>query len=80
MGKRVGLASVLVCLGMGMSSASASTTCQQTAQGNLCISQVDFTQFAQTAYMTQQQDEWCWAASISMLFSFYGHPVSQLRS
>jgi len=23
--------------------------------------------------------EWCWAASIAMIFSYYGHPVSQAR-
>lgn len=26
---------------------------------------------------SQEQSEWCWAASISMLFGYYGHPVSQ---
>ena len=31
----------------------------------------------QQAY--QQQSEWCWAASISMLFEFHGHQVSQQR-
>jgi len=31
----------------------------------------------QQAY--QQQSEWCWAASISMLFEFHGHMVSQQR-
>lgn len=45
----------------------------------VCISQVDFGEFAQDAYDTQRMPEWCWAACISMLFSFYGHPVSQQR-
>ncbi len=27
----------------------------------------------------QQQSEWCWAASISMVFEFHGHKVSQQR-
>lgn len=27
----------------------------------------------------QQQTEWCWAACISMVFDFYGHPVDQTR-
>lgn len=31
----------------------------------------------QQAY--QQRSEWCWAASISMLFAFHGHKVSQQR-
>ncbi|MFM9776217.1 papain-like cysteine protease family protein, partial [Streptomyces galilaeus] len=33
--------------------------------------------FAQSAYETQQASEWCWAASISMIWAFYGHPVAQ---
>jgi hypothetical protein len=27
----------------------------------------------------QYMDEWCWAACISGIFSYYGHPVSQAR-
>jgi len=27
----------------------------------------------------QKKDQWCWAASISMIFSYYGHPISQER-
>ena len=27
----------------------------------------------------QLQSEWCWAASISMVFRYYGHPISQER-
>ncbi len=27
----------------------------------------------------QHESQWCWAASISMVFGFYGHPVSQER-
>jgi hypothetical protein len=37
------------------------------------ISSISFKQ----AY--QQAPEWCWAASISMVFDFYGHPVDQKR-
>ncbi|MCJ0763717.1 papain-like cysteine protease family protein [Variovorax terrae] len=59
--------------------AQASTTCQATPSGTLCISQVDFTRFAQTAYQAQAQSQWCWAASISMLFSYYGYSVAQPR-
>lgn len=28
---------------------------------------------------TQHQSQWCWAACISMLFGYHGHPVSQAR-
>jgi hypothetical protein len=70
---------LIAAVGLFTSRGIASTTCQQTVNGSLCISQVDFQQFAQQAYMSQQSSQWCWAASISMLFSFYGHPVSQSR-
>src|SRR5271165_451496 len=44
-----------------------------------CVSQVDFAEFAQEAYQSQKMPEWCWAACISMVFDFYGHPVAQER-
>lgn len=59
--------------------AIAETACQQTPQGTLCTSEVNFTQFTEQAYMSQLQSQWCWAASISMLYAYYGHPVSQSR-
>src|SRR5260370_20954326 len=58
---------------------SAKTTCQDGPQGRLCISQVDFRNFAQEAFQQQQMSQWCWAVSISMLFNYYKHPVSQSR-
>lgn len=43
---------------------------------SLQTAQVSFQQLAQV--VTQQQcEEWCWAACISMLFDFYGHPLTQ---
>ncbi len=61
---------------LGMASRSiASTTCGIQS----CVSQVDFDDFAQSAFQDQEMPEWCWAACISMLFSFYDHPVSQER-
>jgi hypothetical protein len=35
--------------------------------------------FAEAAYVPQFQSQWCWAASVSMVFGFYGHPVAQDR-
>jgi len=31
------------------------------------------------AYKSQECPEWCWAASISMIFALYGHPTDQQR-
>jgi hypothetical protein len=59
--------------------AHAKTTCRPAPGGQLCTSEVDFARFAQTAFRRQDMSQWCWAASISMLYSYYGHPVSQER-
>jgi Papain-like cysteine protease AvrRpt2 len=59
--------------------ADAYRTCQTTLNGELCTSEVDFATFTQEAFQTQLATQWCWAASISMIFSYYGHPVSQER-
>ena len=32
-----------------------------------------------TVYATQQQTEWCWAACIEMVFTYWGHPISQVE-
>jgi len=55
----------------------AKTTCRPAPQGQSCVSEIDFNTFAQTAYQNQQSSQWCWAAAISMLFSYYEHPVGQ---
>jgi uncharacterized membrane protein YgcG len=48
------------------------------AAGDLdCITSINVQQFATLAYQNQEATEWCWAASISMIFAFYGHPVPQ---
>jgi hypothetical protein len=46
------------------------------APPTLLTAQVDLMQLSQ-AVSTQQCEEWCWAASISMIFAFYGHPLGQ---
>ena len=45
--------------------------------GTVCTVGVPPAQFATSAYMQQQQDEWCWAASVSMIWAYYGLAVTQ---
>ncbi|HKO98457.1 MAG TPA: papain-like cysteine protease family protein [Pyrinomonadaceae bacterium] len=71
------LVAALLTVTVASTQAFAKTTCQPSPRGQLCISQVDFNSFAQNAYQNQQSSQWCWAAAISMLFSYYKHPVSQ---
>ena len=68
-----------ILLGVLTQEASAKTRCQPTPQGKLCTSEVDFVSFAQGAYQNQRMSQWCWAASISMLYNYYKHPISQPR-
>src|SRR5215831_5822890 len=49
----------------GRATASTQCTPDPVYGGQDCVSQVQFGQFAQTAYQTQQLTEWCWAASIA---------------
>lgn len=77
--QRLVVVAFVLTLAIISSRAGASTTCQDTIDGQLCTSQVQFAAFAQQAYQPQQQDQWCWAASIAMVFAFYQHPVSQSR-
>jgi hypothetical protein len=41
-----------------------------------CVAGIEFTRVISVAAQ-QHKDEWCWAATISMLFDFYGHKISQ---
>ncbi|TNF22954.1 MAG: hypothetical protein EP329_28030 [Deltaproteobacteria bacterium] len=70
---------VLACLLTAAPAAHASTQCQLTYQGELCVSQVDFLSFQQQAFQNQYQSQWCWAASVAMIFAYQGHPVDQAR-
>lgn len=74
---RVQLAVILACvLQVGRASGAQ---CGFDGNGNYCIAELDFSRFAQQAYQSQLQDQWCWAASISMVFGYYEHPVEQAR-
>lgn|SRR5579871_740491 len=43
-----------------------------------CRAQISFPSVALAATL-QDCPEWCWAASISMVFKFFGHPIAQER-
>lgn len=79
---RVGLLTLLIILCAAIlftTQASAKTKCQLTPQGNLCISEVDFSRFAQRSFQAQEESQWCWVAAVSILFSYHKHPASQQR-
>ena len=48
----------------------------QPGVGPIMRAEVPFDTFART-YRSQRATQWCWAASIANVFSYYGHPVSQ---
>jgi hypothetical protein len=47
-----------------------------TPMGQACEAGVNMSRLP-TFYAFQQMPEWCWAASISMIFKYYGYDVSQ---
>lgn len=47
-------------------------------EGPLLRAEIDAQTFSQN-YRAQQMSQWCWAASISNVFAFHRHPVSQQR-
>jgi hypothetical protein len=49
----------------------------QTCDAGIPSQQLDIV--AQVEPDVQLQSQWCWAASISGIFAYYGHPVSQTR-
>lgn len=56
--------------------ATADQTCNLTGTPQSTAS-VNLSQYFQSAAQVQQLDEWCWAACISMIFDYLGHPVTQ---
>lgn len=54
---------------------AAALVSQSSAQG-MRSSSVSLTQ---PSFSSQQASQWCWAATISNLFAYYGHDVSQAR-
>jgi hypothetical protein len=74
-----GYAALSMALGMSPTPAPASVGCVlNPAYGRVCRAEVRFDRFQQT-YQPQYLSQWCWAACISMLFDYYGHPVAQQR-
>jgi papain like cysteine protease AvrRpt2 len=74
-------AALLVCVANGARPAAAEVTCTPpTGYGvQLCTSGLPTFIVARAIDDTQYQSQWCWAASISNVFKYYGHPVSQKR-
>jgi hypothetical protein len=56
----------------------ASTGCRPTPFGQVCRAEIRFDRFME-AYAAQRQSQWCWAACVSMIFGYYGRPVTQER-
>lgn len=64
----------------GLAAANAGERCAFVpAMGQqACEVGVDLDRFDEV-YAAQRDSQWCWAASASMLFAYYGHPVEQGR-
>jgi hypothetical protein len=56
--------------------ALASGKCVSVAYGGSCTSSLSFDSVLRN-FTFEQQDRWCWAAAVSLIFAFYGYRVSQ---
>jgi hypothetical protein len=61
-----------------ISAARGSEGCQPSQVGLLCSSYIPIQRLSKI-YAYQSMSEWCWAASISMIFAYNNHPVAQAR-
>ncbi len=61
---------------LGVAHAVGAQSCGPTPYGPACTAQVDIPNHIEAIH-TQDCPEWCWAASISMIFGFYDHQIDQ---
>jgi len=66
---------VLVCC-LGQAASADIKPLGMSPWGQMYEAAIDYQSFEQN-FNFQKETEWCWAASISNIFAFYGHPVSQ---
>jgi hypothetical protein len=61
--------------------ARAGLKCQRTMRPDIEVCEAGLSSLprAASAFSRQQASEWCWAASLQMIFAYYGHPISQPR-
>jgi Papain-like cysteine protease AvrRpt2 len=61
--------------------AKAGVQCQRTPRPDVALCEAGLSSVPRVAaaFSRQQASEWCWAACLQMVFSYYGHPVSQSR-
>lgn len=79
-------ASAFVCATAGSSPALAALQCNDNLPtpiaplgSRTCSSGIQSKMIEVAALKRQLQSNWCWAACISMIFGYYGHPLSQKR-
>jgi Papain-like cysteine protease AvrRpt2 len=78
--RRTFLAGGALCLAFGARPSWARLSCRPVeGSTEVCRAEIDFQDFLQHAYDPQRASQWCWAACISMVFAFHGHPIRQER-
>ena len=72
----LGAAGSLASLAGWIVEARAYQGCLPTPMGPACEAGINITRLP-TIYATQEMSQWCWAASLEMIFSYYGYSVPQ---
>ncbi len=79
--KKTGIG-VLVFVAIAWNFANAQSSCHLTYSGNRtsweeCVARVNSTMVIASPPESRQTSVWCWAASLSLIFTAEGHPISQ---
>lgn len=72
----VGATAGLLSLDAGRSPSRAYQQCIPTPMGPACEAGISMDRLP-TVYAFQRMNQWCWAASLEMIFAYYGYRVSQ---
>jgi len=79
MRRGIGATLCIVGLAVGVNQTLADIRCWNDGMGRRICEVGLSSMSAQRASKQQNMNQWCWAACISMIFDYYGHPVSQAR-
>ncbi len=73
---------IIIFLAIGSICANAQSSCHLTYSGNNsgweeCVTRINSTMVIASPPETQKMSVWCWAASLSLIYTAEGHPISQ---
>ncbi len=73
---------IIIVFAIGCNCSNAQSSCHLTYSGNSatweeCVARINSTMVIASPPEIQKMSVWCWAASLSLIFTAEGHPISQ---